>query len=190
MEHAATAGGSAHAPGMQQLMSLLQQQAAAPPPAPEVVVVSRAGTELAALAGPPGRRQPGRRQRRRGHLAPSIQGVDRLGDGQGREAEPRGGGDVLQLALGEDGQEIAKTRASCRFLLVVALGHLKRMRAVAAALSPGLLRMEQEATIATAEQEVKYLQDQTTALKNMAVARIFADDTWGTAAFFAMVRSR
>ena len=64
------------------------------------------------------------------------------------------------------------------------------MRAVAAALSPGLLRMEQEATIATAEQEVKYLQDQTTALKNMADARIFADDTWGTAAFFAMVRSR
>ena len=55
-------------------------------------------------------------------------------------------------------QEIAETRASYRRLLVVALSQLKRMRAVAAALSPGPLRFEQEATIATAEQEVKFLQ--------------------------------
>ena len=78
--------------------------------------------------------------------------------------------------------------ASYRRLLVVALGQLKRMRAVATALPPGPLRLEQEAINATAEQEVKYLQGQTTILKNMADACTFADDTWDPAAFFAMVR--
>ena len=66
--------------------------------------------------------------------------------------------------------KIAKARASYRRLLVVALGRLKRMRAVAVALPPGPLRSEQEAIAATAEQEVKYLQGQTTILKKMADA--------------------
>ena len=54
-------------------------------------------------------------------------------------------------------QEITKTHASYRRLLIVALGQLKRMRAVTVALPPGPLRSEQEAIPATEEQEVKYL---------------------------------
>ena len=89
-----------------------------------------------------------------------------------------------------EAQEIAKTLDSYHRLFVVTLGQLMRMRAVAAALSPGPLRLEQEAITATADQEVKYLQGQTAILRNMAGAYIFADDTWGPAAFFAMVSRR
>ena len=49
-EPAVTAGGPAHAPGMQHLMALLRQPAAAPPPTPEVGEISRAATESGALA--------------------------------------------------------------------------------------------------------------------------------------------
>ena len=66
--------------------------------------------------------------------------------------------------------EIAKTRAFYHRLLVVALGQLKRMRAAAVALPPVPLRSEQEAITVTTGQEVKYLQGQTTALKDMADA--------------------
>ena len=83
-------------------------------------------------------------------------------------------------------QEIAKTRASYRRLVVVALGQIRRMRALAVALPPGLLRLEHEAILATAEQEAKFLQGQSTTLKNMADACVFLD----LAAFFAMVGRR
>ena len=87
-------------------------------------------------------------------------------------------------------QEIAKTRASYRRLVVVALGQIRRMRALAVALPPGPLRSEHEAILATAEQEAKFLQGQDTILKSMADACVFADDTWDPAAFFAMVGRR
>ena len=74
------------------------------------------------------------------------------------------------LAVKTKAQEIAKTHASYGRLLVVSRGQLKRMRAVAVALPPGPLRSEKEAILATAEQEAKYLQGQTTTLKNMADA--------------------
>ena len=61
------------------------------------------------------------------------------------------------LAVKTKAQEIAKTRASYRRFLVVARGELKRTRAVAVALPQGPLRSEQEAVLATAEQEAKYL---------------------------------
>ena len=91
------------------------------------------------------------------------------------------------LAVKTKAQEIAKTCTSYRRLLVVALGQLKRMQAATVALPRGPLRSEQEAILTTAEQEVKCLQGQTKIIKNMADACVFADGTFDSAAFFAMV---
>ena len=190
MEPTATANGSAHAPGMQQLMALLQQQTAAPPPASELAAVSRADAERAALAD--------------AHAYLADDNEDDDSDGEGTKSRHFKEAIDLETAKAEkrnreaaktyynwpqvkmEAQEIAKTRASYRRLLVVALGQLKRIRAVAAALPVGPLCLEQEAIIATAEQEVKYLKGQTTILKGMADACIFADDTRDSAAYFAM----
>ena len=191
---AADEDGPAQALGMQQLMALIRPPSAAPPPTPEVEVVSRAATESAALAA--------------AQAALSDDGEDDEDDGEATKrhhfkelidleavkSETRNREAAVTyyswLAVKVKAQEIAKTRASYRRLVVVALGQIRRMRALAAAMPPGPLRSEQEAILVTAEQEAKFLQGQDTILKSMADACVFADDTWDPAAFFAMVGRR
>ena len=146
MEPAATEDGPARAPGMQQPMALLQQRAAVPPPASEVAVVRRADAERAALADAQASLaddneddDSGDEGTTRHHFKESI-------DLEAAKAEKRNREmgtayyNWLQMKMGA--QEIAKTRASYRRLLVVALDQLKRMRAAAAALPPRPLSLE------------------------------------------------